>query len=76
MTAGLWEHWLLPGIWITVQLTLYSAVFATLVAFGVGIAHLAAVDRPLPDRLLRGGLPRHLGSGVDVLVVLRDAAGL
>ncbi|WEV27629.1 ectoine/hydroxyectoine ABC transporter permease subunit EhuC [Streptomyces sp. 71268] len=38
MTAGLWEHWLLPGIWITVQLTLYSAVFATLVAFGVGIA--------------------------------------
>ncbi|WP_431044297.1 ectoine/hydroxyectoine ABC transporter permease subunit EhuC [Streptomyces sp. P1-3] len=38
MTAGLWEHWLLPGIWITVQLTLYSAVFATVVAFGIGIA--------------------------------------
>lgn len=38
MTAGLWEHWLLPGIWITIQLTLYSAAFATVVAFGVGIA--------------------------------------
>ncbi|MFE6779163.1 ectoine/hydroxyectoine ABC transporter permease subunit EhuC [Streptomyces sp. NPDC057702] len=38
MTSGLWEHWLLPGIWITVQLTVYSSVFATLVAFGVGMA--------------------------------------
>ncbi|MET7905233.1 ectoine/hydroxyectoine ABC transporter permease subunit EhuC [Streptomyces sp. NPDC005336] len=38
MTAGLWEHWLFPGIWITVQLTLYSAVFAAVVAFGIGIA--------------------------------------
>ncbi|MBL1097963.1 ectoine/hydroxyectoine ABC transporter permease subunit EhuC [Streptomyces coffeae] len=38
MTAGLWEHWLLPGIWITIQLTLYSAAFATVVAFGIGLA--------------------------------------
>ncbi|MGW7696349.1 ectoine/hydroxyectoine ABC transporter permease subunit EhuC [Streptomyces asiaticus] len=38
MTAGLWENWLLPGIWITIQLTLYSAVFAAVVAFGIGIA--------------------------------------
>ncbi|MFH8792410.1 ectoine/hydroxyectoine ABC transporter permease subunit EhuC [Streptomyces sp. NPDC017941] len=38
MTAGLWEHWVLPGIWITVQLTLYSAALATAVAFGVGMA--------------------------------------
>ncbi|MBO3679543.1 ectoine/hydroxyectoine ABC transporter permease subunit EhuC [Streptomyces sp. NEAU-YJ-81] len=38
MTAGLWENWLLPGIWITIQLTLFSAVFATAVAFGIGIA--------------------------------------
>ncbi|MET7766040.1 ectoine/hydroxyectoine ABC transporter permease subunit EhuC [Streptomyces sp. NPDC005393] len=38
MTAGLWEHWLFPGIWITIQLTLYSAVFAAVVAFGIGIA--------------------------------------
>ncbi|KUF17222.1 MULTISPECIES: ectoine/hydroxyectoine ABC transporter permease subunit EhuC [Streptomyces] len=38
MTAGLWEHWVLPGIWITIQLTLYSAALATAVAFGVGMA--------------------------------------
>ncbi|MFF3750084.1 ectoine/hydroxyectoine ABC transporter permease subunit EhuC [Streptomyces sp. NPDC002018] len=38
MTAGLWTHWVLPGIWITVQLTLYSAALATVVAFAVGTA--------------------------------------
>ncbi|MFE2597860.1 ectoine/hydroxyectoine ABC transporter permease subunit EhuC [Streptomyces sp. NPDC059396] len=38
MTAGLWTHWVLPGIWITVQLTLYSAALATAVAFAVGTA--------------------------------------
>ncbi|GAA1533510.1 ectoine/hydroxyectoine ABC transporter permease subunit EhuC [Streptomyces albidochromogenes] len=38
MTAGLWTQWILPGIWITIQLTVYSAALATLVAFGVGIA--------------------------------------
>ncbi|MFF1691913.1 MULTISPECIES: ectoine/hydroxyectoine ABC transporter permease subunit EhuC [unclassified Streptomyces] len=38
MTAGLWEHWVLPGIWITIQLTVYSAALATVVAFGVGMA--------------------------------------
>ncbi|MFD9631909.1 ectoine/hydroxyectoine ABC transporter permease subunit EhuC [Streptomyces violascens] len=38
MTAGLWQHWVLPGIWITVQLTVYSAALAAAVAFGVGIA--------------------------------------
>ncbi|MEV3861348.1 ectoine/hydroxyectoine ABC transporter permease subunit EhuC [Streptomyces sp. NPDC050095] len=38
MTTGLWEHWVLPGIWITVQLTVYSAALATVVAFGVGMA--------------------------------------
>ncbi|MFH9067997.1 ectoine/hydroxyectoine ABC transporter permease subunit EhuC [Streptomyces alboflavus] len=46
MTAGLWEHWVLPGIWITIQLTLYSAALATAVAFAVGIArthHLRVV---------------------------------
>lgn len=37
MTWGLWTRWLVPGIWITVQLTVYSAVFAALIAFGVGI---------------------------------------
>ncbi|MEU3740247.1 ectoine/hydroxyectoine ABC transporter permease subunit EhuC [Streptomyces sp. NPDC032198] len=38
MTAGLWEHWVLPGIWITIQLTIYSAALATVVAFGIGMA--------------------------------------
>jgi len=38
MTAGLWEHWVLPGIWTTIQLTVYSAALATVVAFGVGMA--------------------------------------
>ncbi|MFG2717124.1 ectoine/hydroxyectoine ABC transporter permease subunit EhuC [Streptomyces sp. NPDC048416] len=38
MTAGLWQHWVLPGIWVTFQLTVYSAALAAAVAFGVGIA--------------------------------------
>jgi polar amino acid transport system permease protein len=38
MTAGLWQSWVLPGIWITVQLTVYSAVLAAAVAFGIGMA--------------------------------------
>ncbi|MEV8014989.1 ectoine/hydroxyectoine ABC transporter permease subunit EhuC [Streptomyces sp. NPDC086554] len=38
MTAGLWEHWVLPGIWITIQLTIYSAALATAVSFGIGMA--------------------------------------
>ncbi|MFF1959370.1 ectoine/hydroxyectoine ABC transporter permease subunit EhuC [Streptomyces sp. NPDC058220] len=40
MTAGLWTNWVLPGIWITLQLTLYSAALATAVAFGVGMARI------------------------------------
>ncbi|MEU4494734.1 ectoine/hydroxyectoine ABC transporter permease subunit EhuC [Streptomyces sp. NPDC023998] len=38
MTAGLWQNWVLPGIWITVQLLLYSTALAGCVAFAVGIA--------------------------------------
>lgn len=38
MTAGLWAHWLVPGIWVTVQLTAGAAVLAALIAFGVGVA--------------------------------------
>lgn len=38
MTAGLWQNWVLPGIWITVQLTVCSAALAAAVAFGVGMA--------------------------------------
>lgn len=45
MTWGLWTHWLLPGIWITVQLTVYAAALAAVVAFAIGIGrtsrHLA-----------------------------------
>lgn len=38
MTSGLWMRWLLPGMWVTVQLTVLSAVFAATLALGVGIA--------------------------------------
>ena len=38
MTAGLWQNWVLPGIWITVQLLLYSAALAGFVAFSIGMA--------------------------------------
>ncbi|MDH2390516.1 MULTISPECIES: ectoine/hydroxyectoine ABC transporter permease subunit EhuC [Streptomyces] len=38
MTAGLWQNWVLPGIWITIQLLVYSAALAAVVAFGVGMA--------------------------------------
>ncbi|MEV5276154.1 ectoine/hydroxyectoine ABC transporter permease subunit EhuC [Streptomyces sp. NPDC051994] len=38
MTAGLWQHWVLPGIWVTIQLTVYSAALAAAVAFGIGLA--------------------------------------
>jgi polar amino acid transport system permease protein len=38
MTAGLWQNWVLPGIWITVQLLVYSAALAGVVAFTVGTA--------------------------------------
>ncbi|MEU0846283.1 ectoine/hydroxyectoine ABC transporter permease subunit EhuC [Streptomyces sp. NPDC005962] len=47
MTAGLWEHWLLPGVWITIQLTLFSAAFAVAIAFGIGMA------RTSPLRIVR-----------------------
>ncbi|MEU1282018.1 ectoine/hydroxyectoine ABC transporter permease subunit EhuC [Streptomyces sp. NPDC005805] len=38
MTAGLWQNWVLPGIWITVQLLVYSAALAAFTAFTVGMA--------------------------------------
>ncbi|MFD1831779.1 ectoine/hydroxyectoine ABC transporter permease subunit EhuC [Streptomyces desertarenae] len=37
MTWALWESYMLPGIWITVQVTVYSAALAAAVAFAVGI---------------------------------------
>ncbi|MFI0979592.1 ectoine/hydroxyectoine ABC transporter permease subunit EhuC [Streptomyces sp. NPDC021093] len=38
MSAGLWQQWILPGIWTTIQLTVYSALLAGVVAFVIGIA--------------------------------------
>lgn len=38
MTMGLWQNWVLPGIWVTVQLLVYSALLGAVVAFGVGMA--------------------------------------
>jgi polar amino acid transport system permease protein len=38
MTWGLWTTWLVPGIWVTVQLTVYAAVLAAVIAFSIGIA--------------------------------------
>ncbi|WP_062203904.1 ectoine/hydroxyectoine ABC transporter permease subunit EhuC [Streptomyces sp. NBRC 109706] len=36
MTEGMFNNYFLPGIWITVQVTLYSAALALVVAFAVG----------------------------------------
>ncbi|MDB1089584.1 ectoine/hydroxyectoine ABC transporter permease subunit EhuC [Streptomyces sp. ACA25] len=36
MTWGLIYHWILPGLWITVQVTLYSAALALFVSFTIG----------------------------------------
>ncbi|QGV80487.1 ectoine/hydroxyectoine ABC transporter permease subunit EhuC [Streptomyces ficellus] len=51
MTAGLWQNWVLPGIWITLQLLVYSAALAAVVAFGVGMAR---THRSLFVRFLAG----------------------
>ncbi|MCK7627934.1 ectoine/hydroxyectoine ABC transporter permease subunit EhuC [Streptomyces sp. RS10V-4] len=37
LTWGLWEL-LISGVWVTVQLTVYSAALAAAVAFGIGLA--------------------------------------
>ncbi|MGK5529099.1 ectoine/hydroxyectoine ABC transporter permease subunit EhuC [Streptomyces sp. URMC 129] len=36
MTRGMAESYFLPGVWVTVQVTLYSAALAVVVAFAVG----------------------------------------
>ncbi|MBW1598681.1 ectoine/hydroxyectoine ABC transporter permease subunit EhuC [Streptomyces sp. JJ38] len=38
MSSGIFTEWFLPGVWITIQVTLYSAALAGAVAFVVGIA--------------------------------------
>jgi polar amino acid transport system permease protein len=37
MTWALWESYMLPGIWITIQVTAYSAALAAAVSFVVGV---------------------------------------
>ncbi|MBD0747485.1 ectoine/hydroxyectoine ABC transporter permease subunit EhuC [Streptomyces sp. CBMA152] len=66
MTAGLWQHWVLPGIWITVQLTVYSAALAAAVAFGVGMA------RTHRSRLVRflAGCYTEIFRGMSALVLM------
>ncbi|MEV6422682.1 ectoine/hydroxyectoine ABC transporter permease subunit EhuC [Streptomyces sp. NPDC051662] len=66
MTAGLWTNWVLPGIWITIQLTLYSAALATAVAFTVGTA------RTHSSRFVRflAGLYTEIFRGTSALVLM------
>ncbi|MER6617168.1 ectoine/hydroxyectoine ABC transporter permease subunit EhuC [Streptomyces xantholiticus] len=66
MTAGLWQNWVLPGIWITVQLLVYSAVVATAVAFAVGMA------RTHRSRLVRflAGFYTEIFRGTSALVLM------
>ncbi|MGW0557592.1 ectoine/hydroxyectoine ABC transporter permease subunit EhuC [Streptomyces sp. NPDC002926] len=66
MTAGLWQNWVLPGIWITVQLLVYSAALATAVAFTVGIA------RTHRSRLVRflAGFYTEIFRGTSALVLM------
>ncbi|WP_046504006.1 ectoine/hydroxyectoine ABC transporter permease subunit EhuC [Streptomyces odonnellii] len=66
MTAGLWTHWVLPGIWITVQLTVYSAALATVVAFAVGTAR---THRSRTVRFL-AGLYTEIFRGTSALVLM------
>jgi polar amino acid transport system permease protein len=47
----LWSNWLVPGIWVTVQLTVFAALFAAVIAFGVGIAR---ASRSFWVRLIAG----------------------
>ncbi|MCL7377599.1 ectoine/hydroxyectoine ABC transporter permease subunit EhuC [Streptomyces sp. 35G-GA-8] len=66
MTAGLWTQWVLPGIWITIQLTLYSAALAAAVAFTVGTA------RTHRSRFVRflAGLYTEIFRGTSALVLM------
>ena len=38
MSEAMLFTWVLPGVWVTVQVTLYSAALAAVVAFAVGLA--------------------------------------
>ena len=43
MTSGMFTTWFLPGIWITIQVLVYSAALAAVVSFVVGILRTSDV---------------------------------
>lgn len=66
MTAGLWQNWVLPGIWITLQLLVASAALGALVAFTVGTAR---THRARPVRFL-AGLYTEVFRGTSALILM------
>ena len=68
-------NWLLPGIWITVQLTVTARSGRRRRLRRRHRPHLRLWIVRFLAGLLHRGLPRHLGAGADVLAVLRAAAG-
>ncbi|MFF7181677.1 ectoine/hydroxyectoine ABC transporter permease subunit EhuC [Streptomyces sp. NPDC008121] len=66
MTAGLWQNWVLPGIWITLQLLIASAALAALVAFTVGTAR---THRARTVRFL-AGLYTEVFRGTSALILM------
>ncbi|GGT27965.1 ectoine/hydroxyectoine ABC transporter permease subunit EhuC [Streptomyces purpureus] len=66
MTAGLWQNWILPGIWITIQLLAGSAALGALVAFTVGMAR---THRSPAVRFL-AGLYTEVFRGVSALILM------
>ncbi|WP_137989154.1 ectoine/hydroxyectoine ABC transporter permease subunit EhuC [Streptomyces vilmorinianum] len=66
MTAGLWQNWVLPGIWITLQLLIASAALAALVAFTVGAAR---THRSRTVRFL-AGLYTEVFRGTSALILM------
>ncbi|MCF6525995.1 ectoine/hydroxyectoine ABC transporter permease subunit EhuC [Streptomyces sp. JJ36] len=43
MTSGMFTSWFLPGIWITIQVLVYSAALAAVVSFVVGVLRTSNV---------------------------------
>ncbi|MFJ3585244.1 ectoine/hydroxyectoine ABC transporter permease subunit EhuC [Streptomyces sp. NPDC090127] len=66
MTAGLWQNWVLPGIWITLQLLIASTALAAVVAFTVGTAR---THRSRAVRFL-AGLYTEVFRGTSALILM------
>ncbi|MFG2642802.1 ectoine/hydroxyectoine ABC transporter permease subunit EhuC [Streptomyces sp. NPDC048370] len=66
MTAGLWQNWVLPGIWITLQLLVASTALAAVVAFTVGTAR---THRSRAVRFL-AGLYTEVFRGTSALILM------